>query len=1392
VALGALALIVLLGLWLVFGSQARRRRTYRRAKRLLGRGKWQESLTLVQQQQSQAPLPPFWQERLRGLEGQAHQLASDEALGAERYEEALEHRRLTGTDEADAVAPILEGMLAQVRRLFSLNTPKDTDTAQALSDRVLVLHRTCREALFWQGLCHIRQGKPDLAQAALRAAHEGTDPPCVDVPLYAGMLLLCQGQAPQAVRFLSEANRLAPASPWVSWQLGTAILEAEGDRSLAARALQRAVERFAALRNAASAGDIHRQLAWLDGLPEATSYVRRLAAGYTYTCPIVGNNPAVMARQARLGLAQAQLRLGNFMEAVQLYSRLLEESPPTVPVLRGLGHALARLERYEEAYKHLRIAHDREPLLNPLTAGYLALCAAKGKPTQHEDKAKNVLWAVNLLSQFDLPASVEWASLCSAVHAEARALNLTVMPEDQLRLCNALASVRATDPEAAAAYEHLAASKPDAVRAEHAWLYCRAAQQHGLRNAHELTFFRRTFAETPAARAYYAENQWDFDDLEYAYLERQADRQPGIFPEVLGPDYPAQGIELLLARSRAEEATGHQARALAAAHILHKLAPRETRAVDRLAALSYHQGDLERTAALLQDLHALTPGGPLPLLRLAVVEQRRGNRDRYIDAVKQALERTPAHGRAAVAFLGARLALAKDREQALVWLQECLQYDPQHQDARWCLAALYALAGDRERLREHAGRMTANGTTDSRFAYLTACCHLAAGDYAMAAAASRRAALADPSLAGDCAYLEGLAYYHLKQPAAAASVLEQATRASDKPCPSVDHARGLLGLLRFGNGAFHDAIQCWQAIDPHRREHMKLEEPLRGAIFLSGLRALKAEQFAEAARLFREADQLGLQDHRLKSMLQRALVKEGQRLLALGLPAVHVLEEALQACGQDSRVIALLALAHQQQGNYSEARATLRKIDPLDACVLIQLGVLSLRERHLSQAEQEFSVAHEMAPGSYEACHNLLFTRLSLGKIDLAYSLVPDVITLTSSPEERRRFQLLESLLQVCLARGIGHDAPLRDMTAADEQSLLALIRSLGHVDTAVRLLRCLFDLRPQSIGVRDAYFEALLLEAKALFDRGDWLGAERVLLPRAGDTEGAMRIAYLNLLGCCACLCQNFLDGVQHFKAALRLSENDPQLMQNLALAYEWQGQGDQAQPHWERCLQLLDHQDANPEDYGNRLAFAGYSRLASMYSEKERWPAALTYAEQAVHLRPNDPDALERLFHATVQTHRTPEARRILARLRQVRNDEPQHDLFELELIDTHDLDGIERFIVETERVLKQYPADARVESRGLLFIDHGVALTKDKYRELADRLAKSVKQVRSLPRYRLDWTAIRQTVRELRREFIKLRRIHGRCLPLVRHEEQRRHLREQAGRVERKIEQCRSLEA
>jgi tetratricopeptide (TPR) repeat protein len=223
---------------------------------------------------------------------------------------------------------------------------------------------------FWKALCLAREGPVDQAMASLDQAHQLGNRQHVDPPLYMGVLLHRQGRPQDALRILGEANRVDPACPFVAWQMGMSMVAAGGDSAMAVRVLQKALGARGLPMWAASP---HR--AWVEAFPQGKSFVRRLAEKHVYACPVLGGDLRGLIRQAELALGQAHYRQGNFQESADVFNKLLAEAAPTLPVLRGLGLALTRLGKHDQAFKHLRAATEMDPQ-HGLTAAYLALCGA--------------------------------------------------------------------------------------------------------------------------------------------------------------------------------------------------------------------------------------------------------------------------------------------------------------------------------------------------------------------------------------------------------------------------------------------------------------------------------------------------------------------------------------------------------------------------------------------------------------------------------------------------------------------------------------------------------------------------------------------------------------------------------------------------------------------------------------------------------------------------------------------------------------------------------------------------------------------------------------------------------------------------------------------------------
>ncbi len=878
VILGLAGLGLLIALYLALAPNPRRWRAYRRAHRLLSAGSWSDALGIVRSlrpgRQSSA-----WQARLGHLAGEAHQLAVDQKLKDKEFEEALDHAKeaaaLLQLDLDDQKARVVEASLAEARRIFAAG-PGEAAALDAMLVRVATIAEAPPpEATFWQALSWLRQGHAEQALALLQTLHEQSGKQIIDVPLYAGFLLHRLGRPQEALRALADANRLDSNCPFVPWQMGLSLMASGGDSGMAMRALQRALGTRGLL-----AWQSQPERLWVEALPEGKSFVRRLATRHRYVCPLLGGDLSILLRQGNLALAQAYYRQERYQEASDLYAKLLQDSPPTALLLRGYGLALARLGQHDQAYKHLRIALEQEEPKDPLTAGYLALCGALGKPTNPDDKPRNVAWALKLLAKYPLMENAEWAGLAAAVHVEAVKAGVAQGVADQRLVCDALASVRAHDPRAAMAYAHLAAMFPDAVQPTHAWLYARAAAVHDVRSTNDLDLFARTFQEAGAARAFFEAQGWDFAEVEYTYLARCARAAPGRFPEVLGPDYAPRGEAFLLARSVAQEQAKKLDPARESAEVLLRLAPTSLRAHDRLACLHYRQGDLARSVELLDGWRKLAPHDHWPLVRRAVLEQERGDAIRRAAAIDDALGLTRGPLRAAIAFLGARLAL-RDKasgslDTARRLLEECLHTQPDHVDAAWCLAAVCSAQGDREALARQAPRMDRPDVPDARYHFMGAVCQLAARDYRKALQVGERA-LRDAALEVEGRFVLAWAYLHLGETEHATRLLR---RAAEQPSsPSAVYAKALLGQLSYRSGATDEAVTWWSSLEPAWRARFGLDEPLRQTVLVSGLEALQQRRYEQAAERFREAGKLGLRDKRLGGLITLALVKAGQRLL---------------------------------------------------------------------------------------------------------------------------------------------------------------------------------------------------------------------------------------------------------------------------------------------------------------------------------------------------------------------------------------------------------------------------------------------------------------------------------------------------------------------------------
>jgi hypothetical protein len=182
----------------------------------------------------------------------------------------------------------------------------------------------------------------------------------------------------------------------------------------------------------------------------------------------------------------------------------------------------------------------------------------------------------------------------------------------------------------------------------------------------------------------------------------------------------------------------------------------------------------------------------------------------------------------------------------------------------------------------------------------------------------------------------------------------------------------------------------------------------------------------------------------------------------------------------------------------------------------------------------------------------------------------------------------------------------------------------------------------------------------------------------------------------------------------------------------------------------------------------------------------------QRAQSLRPNDPDVLDHLFKLYLQAKRPQDARRSLEQLRRLCPDEPQYELYELDLDEVKGLADIERRLNEIDRIRKKYPGNGRVEESAVNMVGRVVPLMGNLCDQLTEQMTKVIDQVRNLPNYQINWSAVREVMRDLLREFQRLRRITGKCLPLVTSEEHKRIIRDLSEHIDKKMEACRSMGA
>ncbi len=919
-------LLLLLSVWLAWGRGPRRRRAMRAARKLLDTGNWKGALDQLKAVRAIGSPSASWCNTFDLFEVECLQAASVAALKDKKFEDALtfglQAARLRDEPEQPVRTKVQSAMVQEIRRLFAKTG--ETEATINMVVRTLQVQAPCREATFWQAMCEVRLGALEPALKHLQVARlgianafsldegstdSGSTPtsangeaaetavsPFLDPPLYLGALLLRMGRAKDALRYLTEANRMDANCPFIRLQLGAAIVTAGGDTNMAVRALQ-----FALGPKGLGQYLSNPDRAWVGGFPENRSYVRKLAEEFPFTCPLFGEDMKYLLHQGNLALAQGQFKLGNYQESAELFDKVLKEGAPSLAILRGLGLSLAKLGRYDDAFVHLRTAHEMEEMKDRLTAGYLALCGAAGKPARPEDRLQNMAWALRLVTQFNAPGDPEWLGLLNRIFAEARRNAIPLTSDDQVYLCEHLVSGKAHDPLSAEAFHHLLTTEPALVHPEYAWLYCKADDEHKVGGSHVLALYTRTFADQDAARAFFTAQGWDLDRVELMFLRRAAEKGLGRFPEVLGSDYLPRGERILLAEAARLEEAGQPEVALETIEVLVKLSPNNTSAMDRAAGLHYRAGRLEPAFELLDQWRLSQPLEPMPLVRQAILRHQQGDNASCFERLRFGMKLASGRRRANIAFLGARLALqgyllprpgqptdANALPVVLDFLRDCLTNNPDHPAAAWCLAGVRWLQGDTAALVAQASLMVNTDAADGRYHYFAALCHLLGGEFEVALAACQRVtqqvgangSSAQRALGLETSYLAGLAQVGRSDLQSAIEAFKPVTY--NAASPTLCYAQGQLASAYFREKRLNEAIAVWEALDASKRQAWSLADPLAQAMFINALESLQQGHYEQAAEKFRQSGRLGYRDRRLGPLLLLALFKAGQQAIYAG------------------------------------------------------------------------------------------------------------------------------------------------------------------------------------------------------------------------------------------------------------------------------------------------------------------------------------------------------------------------------------------------------------------------------------------------------------------------------------------------------------------------------
>lgn len=374
------------------------------------------------------------------------------------------------------------------------------------------------------------------------------------------------------------------------------------------------------------------------------------------------------------------------------------------------------------------------------------------------------------------------------------------------------------------------------------------------------------------------------------------------------------------------------------------------------------------------------------------------------------------------------------------------------------------------------------------------------------------------------------------------------------------------------------------------------QEREAGFLFRQGLELLEQGQHVRATDLFRQALRLEPERLEIRPYLARSLFEADEFE-----PALRQVELYLDKEPQDHKVALFrvrLLTALERYGQASDALGLLAVIYGESSWEWHNLkGYLAERQEQYETADAAYQKAAELTTDSYEPDTNLVALYLKQKKVDEATTVVTDL--LAKAPDDPR---VLNAFSMLLAEKERGFDpgpliAKLKDQSLPFElqYNFAAALAERASVSEAAVLAADLVDRNPEDARASWLYGR-ILLQQRELQDAGQYLLAARDRLPLTLEVATTMG-SYSYLTGdypeavrwfdeamtrdpenglwphnrSLALSRQDKLEeAIASSRAALRLLNDDPRVVYQLALVLDRNGDAEDAIKAYQRFLEM------------------------------------------------------------------------------------------------------------------------------------------------------------------------------------------------------------------------------